>query len=682
MNGAPPHNPHHPPQALLDDVEEEVTITVEDVIAGLADADKARRLDMFRLLHEAVSGDTRKAVSVGRTDAAWHAIHQAALFRPSWDGDQPGVDDLICLEALSCVWAISAHEENKPLVVLYGGVDAVMLTFNKIKYEKGHPNWADFLQTMSAIIQNVCESHYDSGKKNDLHGVLVNKGVIEFLHFMVGERVFRRREDASNELECIKFLLCLTIGNLAYNRINRALLEEIGAFTFLRNCIRDTKILIKNSWRTLQPFVPLLGLVRDIRQGHNDPLWAVITLAILCLEQFSSKFGERARHFLWRTFALNDSPETLRVLLLSPVIRRTENEHLLEALLSLCKNMNLNVDQLTHNKDAVAAKEHMEKDLEDFGMLFNRREMFPDLVLVAPRHEPSSTTTLVGEVSAVRRPRNVTAAAHNDSSGGGDGEGLIYCHRAILAARCKVFAALFLRWEASDDEEGNDKESGEEKDNGSTASTAASGGGLELDDDEEEPKKRKKKEAKATKKKATGAKDLKKKRKRDGPPEHKHIRRKKDSQSNGKGDLQRLVVRDVDFDTMHKIVEFIYKGRVELDESCVVDVLRAADIYGLDPLKSKCEAFLGDSLDLDNIAKLLEIANIYSAWHLEKRCQEYIRFTYNGHFARVVESALFVDLFERMPHYRESLAEVCNVVSFVPSVTTSLVAPARNATAC
>ncbi len=228
---------------------------------------------------------------------------------------------------------------------------------------------------------------------------------------------------------------------------------------------------------------------------------------------------------------MNDSPETLRVLLLSPVIRREENEHLLEALLSLCKNMNLNVDQLTHNKDAVAAKEHLEKDLEDFGMLFNRREMFADLVLVAPRHEPSSsTTTLAGEVSAGRRPRA-------DSSGCGDGEGLIYCHRAILAARCKVFAALFLRWEASDDEEGNDKESGEEKDNGSlTASTAASGGGgrVELDDDdEEEPKKRKKKEAKATKKKATGAKDLKKKRKRDGPPEHKHIRRKKDAQSNG-----------------------------------------------------------------------------------------------------------------------------------------------------
>jgi hypothetical protein len=77
------------------------------------------------------------------------------------------------------------------------------------------------------------------------------------------------------------------------------LLEEIGAFAFLRSCLRETKITIRNSWRTLQPFVPLLNLVHAVRQGLNDPLWSVITLAILCLEQFSAKFGERARHFLW-----------------------------------------------------------------------------------------------------------------------------------------------------------------------------------------------------------------------------------------------------------------------------------------------------------------------------------------------------------------------------------------------
>lgn len=79
-------------------------------------------------------------------------------------------------------------------------------------------------------------------------------------------------------------------------------------------------------------------------------------------------------------------------------------------------------------------------------------------------------------------------------------------------------------------------------------------------------------------------------------------------------------MRDIDFGTMYKIIEFLYKGRVELDEGCVVDVLRAADIYGLDALKLKCETFLGDSLDMENVSKLLEISNIYSAWHLEKRC--------------------------------------------------------------
>jgi hypothetical protein len=327
---------------------------------------------------------------------------------------------------------------------------------------------------------------------------------------------------------------------------------------------------------------------------------------------------------------------------MSPTLQRKENKHFHEALLGLCKNMNLDIKQLTHNSDCVAAKEHMEKGLEDFGMLFNRKEMFADLVLIVPRQESS---TAVGSGYTARRMRSKM-----NIDGGGE-EGFIYCHRAILAARCKVFGALFLRWETSDDEEGNDKESGGEKDSAATVDAPGEESGGMGEEEDELKEKRKKKECTncktKTKKKKAGAKDLKKKRKRDGTPELKHIRRKKDAQNDGtvdlcilvswliavltllgvmvnsavlgKGELPQMVVRDVDYDTVYKIVEFIYKGRVELDESCVVDVLRAADIYGLDALKFKCEAFLGDSLDLDNIATLLEIANIYSAWHLEKR---------------------------------------------------------------
>lgn len=63
--------------------------------------------------------------------------------------------------------------------------------------------------------------------------------------------------------------------------------------------MREFKITIRNSWRTLQPFVPLLSLVHQIRRGEEDSLWTIISLVLLCLEQFSTKFGERARHFLW-----------------------------------------------------------------------------------------------------------------------------------------------------------------------------------------------------------------------------------------------------------------------------------------------------------------------------------------------------------------------------------------------
>lgn len=66
-------------------------VTVEQAIAGLSHPDKTRRLGMFQLLHEYVSGDTRKALQVGGNLAAWDYIRQVSLFSPSWSGlDQPG----------------------------------------------------------------------------------------------------------------------------------------------------------------------------------------------------------------------------------------------------------------------------------------------------------------------------------------------------------------------------------------------------------------------------------------------------------------------------------------------------------------------------------------------------------------------------------------------------------------
>jgi len=62
---------------------------VDEVVAGLAALDKARRLDMFRLLHEFVSNDSRKAIAAGSNEDTWRAINETASFCPSWEGNQP-----------------------------------------------------------------------------------------------------------------------------------------------------------------------------------------------------------------------------------------------------------------------------------------------------------------------------------------------------------------------------------------------------------------------------------------------------------------------------------------------------------------------------------------------------------------------------------------------------------------
>lgn len=75
----------------MQEEEEEEELSLEEVVAGLAQPNKVGRLGRFQILHEDVSGDTRKALAMGHNRDVWQAIHQATIFQPSWFGiDQPG----------------------------------------------------------------------------------------------------------------------------------------------------------------------------------------------------------------------------------------------------------------------------------------------------------------------------------------------------------------------------------------------------------------------------------------------------------------------------------------------------------------------------------------------------------------------------------------------------------------
>jgi len=73
------------------------------------------------------------------------------------------------------------------------------------------------------------------------------------------------------------------------------------------------------------------------------------------------------------------------------------------------------------------------------------------------------------------------------------------------------------------------------------------------------------------------------------------------------------------------ILAYIYKG----DESIItpdnaVDLLMAADRLMMDDFKQLVEAYIEESVDLDNVAWLAEISDRFGAYRLKRVCLELI----------------------------------------------------------
>lgn len=68
---------------------------------------------------------------------------------------------------------------------------------------------------------------------------------------------------------------------------------------------------------------------------------------------------------------------------------------------------------------------------------------------------------------------------------------------------------------------------------------------------------------------------------------------------------------------------FIYGGTVRFTGDNCIEILRSADIFGLEDLKLLCELFLGNHVDGDNKADLLEISQIFNAPRLMRNCKRY-----------------------------------------------------------
>ncbi|ELR18818.1 BTB/POZ domain containing protein [Acanthamoeba castellanii str. Neff] len=420
----------------------------------------------------------------------------------------PGPSWKLVILALHCLWNLAAYEENKPTVVLHGGVEVVLSLFNRARAVKDKYRDEVFL-CCSAILQNVSESHYRSGARNQLQEAKA--------------------------------------------------LDLVASFIEPENWAEATeKTSIWNSWLGLQPFVPLLSLTSGNGDNVDRDMLSAVGFAALCLEKFSG--AKRYRKKLWHDLALNGGIQPLKSLLRSSLLSG-RLERVRTAVAAVFRNLDIDTSDVGVAIDPSSYE-------TDLSHIFDRKDSFADCVIVFPQVGTGSRATPERE---------------------------IYCHRAVLAARCKVFAVQLSRWDRSGQADEQPREQ-----NSSGPSTGA-------------------------------------------PP----------------AGPSRIIVSEFDYPTMKRVLEYIYTDRPALDWLCAVDVLRAADIYGLDRLKQMCEDLIVQGLDLENVGYLLELADFHNASQLGRACVEFLCRRHAGNFAAIEASPQFEALLQNYPAWREQIEGAC-----------------------
>jgi hypothetical protein len=103
----------------------------------------------------------------------------------------------------------------------------------------------------------------------------------------------------------------------------------------------------------------------------------------------------------------------------------------------------------------------------------------------------------------------------------------------------------------------------------------------------------------------------------------------------------------VGFDVFLCVLSFLYTGKLpkelarpSLPAQLALDCLRAANCYGIEPLKRLCADQLARSLHADNAAAVLEAAEAHGAPTLRAATTDFIA----DHFALVVRTEAFGEL--------------------------------------
>jgi hypothetical protein len=85
----------------------------------------------------------------------------------------------------------------------------------------------------------------------------------------------------------------------------------------------------------------------------------------------------------------------------------------------------------------------------------------------------------------------------------------------------------------------------------------------------------------------------------------------------------RISIAEISPDVFLEVLTFVYAGAVKFSGDNCIEILRAADVFGLEDLKILAELFVGNHVDGDNAGDLLEISQIFNAPRLMRNCKSF-----------------------------------------------------------
>jgi len=113
--------------------------------------------------------------------------------------------------------------------------------------------------------------------------------------------------------------------------------------------------------------------------------------------------------------------------------------------------------------------------------------------------------------------------------------------------------------------------------------------------------------------------------------------------------FQEITLENINLETLSLIIEFIYKGKILVNENNVFDLLPASKMLQVDDIVNACCIYLHLNIDTNNCIGIDQFARQFGCLDLAKCAQKFI----TEHFCEVINSEEFLNLTE---------AQLCNLL--------------------